>query len=161
MARPSTVVETWKPRLEAWLSDRETAYRSQRGQNRVPTLPVTNDGMINVVEVARAIGCPRTYLYNYEPLSTLLDLFAEGQGLQPTGARTQGHGDQAVQQRMATVARGAKVDAQAAIEAKATLQGALKQIAELQKEKERLRLENLSLREQLDLMRKGIHVRVR
>ncbi|HDS1637373.1 TPA: hypothetical protein QEL46_002498 [Stenotrophomonas maltophilia] len=161
MPRPSTVVVTWKPKLECWLNDRQAAYESQPEDLRSPTLPVTNDGMVNIAEVAKELKCPRAYLYDYEPLSSLIDLFAEGQKLLPSGARTLAAGDSAVKERMAMLAKTAKMDGQAAVEAKAALQGALTLNSELQAEVLRLRLENVSLKEQIALMHEGVSIRLR
>jgi hypothetical protein len=160
MARPSTVVANWMPKLESWLSDRETEYRAKPEGKRTPTLPVTNDGMVNAQEVARQLGCARAYLYDYPEMTSLLDLFAEGQGLLPSGTRSLAAGDKAVKDKMAMVSKSAKVDAQAAVEAKAALSDAIKRVAELQAETQRLRLENTSLKEQIGLMHQGVRVRV-
>ena len=159
MARPSSVVSTWKPLLEAWLNDREEEFRSS--PSRAPSLPSTSDKAINVQEVARQLGCSRSYLYDYIELSSLLDHFAEGQGLLPMGSRTPTAGDKAVKDRMAMISKSAKVDAQAAVEAKAALLDSLRRNVELVAEVDQLRLENASLRDQVQLMHQGIKVQVR
>lgn len=161
MARPSSVVANWKPKLEAWLNERETAYQAQPEATRQATLPSTNDGMVNVTVVAKTLGCPKAYLYDYPELESLLDLFAEGQGLAPSGARTQGMADQAVKQRVVATAKAAKADAQAAVESRAALQAALAKIASQERELVGLRLQNQSLKEQIYLMHQGIAVSVR
>ena len=160
MGRPSSVVENWKPKLEAYLNDLEAAYISQIQEKRSPTLPRTNDGMVNISVVAKALGCPKAYIYDYPELQTLLDIFAEGQGLLPSGSRTLSAADNVVRTRIAAVAKTARVDAQSALEARAGLQEALVRIAEQERELLTLRLENGSLREQLSLMLQGIVVRV-
>lgn len=161
MARPSSVVANWKPRLEAWLNEHEIAYQAQQTPARTATLPVTNDGMVNATAVAKALGCPKAYLYDYAELQSLLDLFAEGQGLSPSGTRTQSMADEAVKQRVVAIAKTAKADAQSAIESRAALQAALARIATQERELTELRLQNQSLNEQLYLMHEGIAVRVR
>lgn len=59
------------------------------------------------------------------------------------------------------LAKTAKMDGQAAVEAKAALQGALTLNSELQAEVLRLRLENVSLKEQIALMHEGVSIRLR
>lgn len=161
MARPSSVVANWKPRLEAWLNGHESAYQAQPGPARVATLPMTSDGMVNATAVANALGCPKAYLYDYAELQSLLDLFAEGQGLLPCGTRTQSVADEAVKKRIVAIAKTAKADAQSAIESRAALQAALERIGAQERELTELRLQNRSLCEQISLMDQGISVRVR
>ncbi len=161
MPRPSSVVANWKPKLEAWLNEQEEAYRAQWEGQRRATLPSTSDGMVNVTSVAKALNCPKAYLYDYPELQSLVDLFAEGQGLLPCGARTQGMADQVVKDRVVAIAKTAKADAQAAVESRAALQAALARIAAQEREMVSLRLQVQSLEEQLYLIHQGIAVRVR
>jgi hypothetical protein len=78
------------------LSDKEASYLAQPDAERRPTIPAANDGKVNVQEIARQLGCARAYLYDFEPLSTLIDLFAEGQGLLAMGARSQSDADKLI-----------------------------------------------------------------
>ncbi len=160
MGRPSSVVSTWKPRIEALLDDLERGYLAQPEALRTPTIPITNDGMVNLQELARLLGCPRTYLHDYEELTQVIDLFAEGQGVKPTGARTVSVGDQAAKERMAMLSRGAKIDAQAALEARAALEAALHKVSQQEQELQSLKLENQSLKEQLAFAMQGVRVRI-
>lgn len=154
------MVATWKPILEEWLNRREEEYLCLPADAKVPSLPSTSDNMINVHEVAKQLGCARSYLYDYSELSLLLDLFAEGQGLSPSCSRTPAAGDRVVQDRMKMISKSAKLDAQASVEARAALSDAINRNADLQSEVQRLRLENTSLKEQLNLIHQGVRVRL-
>jgi hypothetical protein len=160
MGRPSTVVITWKPRLEEWLGSRQEEFEAQNGSIRIPSLPSTNDGMINLTAIAQELGCPKAYLYDYPELQSLVDLFAEAQQLRPSGGRNQSAADLAVRERAAAIAKASKADAAAALEARAALGDALRKLAVKDAEICRLQLENESLRERLNLMTRGILIRV-
>lgn len=47
-------------RLEAYLNEREVEYQAQPDEQRLPTLPATSDGKVNVRAVAKAIALKTT-----------------------------------------------------------------------------------------------------
>lgn len=162
MGRPS-VIPAVLERLEDYLDKHEAVYLSAPELERQPTLPATNDGKINIRAVAEAIGLRKTqekYLFEREELSSLINFFAQGQGLLPIGARTMEIADQVIKERMTQQARSAKADAQAAVEARAAEQRLLGELQSALEEIEQLKSENMRLRAQLELIHAGVLVRV-
>ena len=163
MGRPS-VIPVVRERLEQYLDERESQFLAQPEAERVPTLPSTPDGKVNVRAVAQAIELKQTqekYLYERDELSSLINLFAEGQGLLPIGARLlRDAGDKAIKERMVRQAQAARGAAQAAVEAQAVHAELLEKVRELSADNESLRVANLRLRAQLEAMDLGLHVRV-
>lgn len=162
MGRPS-IIPVVRERLESYLEGLETAYQAQAVDSRKSTLPATSDGKVNVRAVAQAIELKPTqekYLYEREELTSLINLVAEGQGLLPIGARNVELADQALKQRLAQVSKTAKLDAQAAVEAKAAEQRLLDELSAALQEIERLKSENMRLSAQLEMVRAGIFVEV-
>lgn len=163
MARPSVIPQV-RVRLEAYLNEREVAYQAQPEGQRVPTLPATPDGKVNVRAVSQAIDLKVTqekYLYERDELSQLINLMAEGQGLLPIGARLmQMAGDKAFKERMVRQAQTAKDAGQAAVEAQAAHAELLEKLKVTVADNEALRAENLRLHAQLDAVHTGMFVRV-
>ena len=163
MGRPS-VIPVVRERLEQYLAERESRFLAQPEAERVPTLPSTPDGKVNVRAVAQAIELKQTqekYLYEREELSSLINLVAEGQGLLPIGARLLlDAGDKAIKERMVRQAQAARGAAQAVVEAQAVHAELLEKVRELSADNESLRVANLRLRAQLDAMDQGLLVRV-
>lgn len=160
MPRPS-VIPAVKERLEHYLELIETQYLAQPGADRKATLPYTGDFKANVRAIAKAIELRETqekYLYEREELRTLIDMVAEGQGLQPIGARTQEHADQAIKQRMALQAKSAQVDAQAAVEAEARVEALAEELRQAQQTIVEQQSEIMRLRTQLDMVQSGMFV---
>lgn len=60
MTRPSVIPQV-RLRLEAYLNEREVAYQALPEGVRVPTIPSTHTGKVNVRGVADAIGLKNTY----------------------------------------------------------------------------------------------------
>ena len=158
MPRPS-VIPAVLQRLEQYLNEREVEYLAQPDAERVPTLPATSDGKVNVRQLAAAIGLKQTqekYLFERAELSTLINLMAEGQGLAPIGARVlEKAADAAVLERLARQAQTAKLASQAAIEAEAVQAELLQRISDLEADNQRLHAENMRLRARLDLINAG------
>lgn len=163
MGRPS-VIPVVRERLEQYLDERESQFLAQPEGERVPTLPSTPDGKVNVRAVAQAIELKQTqekYLYEREELSSLINLMAEGQGLLPIGARLmQEAGDKALKERMVRQAQTAKASAQAAVEAQAVHAELLDRLKAAVTDIEMLKAENARLHAQLDAIHTGMFVRV-
>jgi len=162
MPRPS-IIPSVRAKLEHYLEELEAKFQAQPEWERKPTLPSTNDGKVNVSAIAAGIQLRQTqvkYLFEREELSSLINLVAEGQGLLPIGARNLDAIDKAVRTRMAQQAKYARVDAQAAIEAKAAEKSLLEDLAAAVTEIEALKAENMRLRSQLEMIHAGILVRV-
>lgn len=162
MARPS-VIPSVRLRLEEYLEQREAEYLAQPEASRQPTLPATGDFKINVRALAEAIGLKQTqekYLYEREELFSLVNLTAEGQGLLPIGARTQPEIDKSIRDRLVMQAKTARVDAQAAVEAKAREEALSEALTIANTEIAALKAENMRLRARLDLIQSGILTRV-
>ena len=163
MPRPSVIPQV-KERLERYLEGCEAAYLGQLERDRLPTLPSTADGKVNVRAVAQAIDLRQTqekYLYEREELSSLVNLVAEGQGLLPIGARLlQDAGDKAIKDRLLRQGQASKAAAQAAIEAQAIRAELVEKLKDAVFEAESLKAENMRLRAQIDSMDAGLYIRV-
>ena len=163
MARPS-VIPAVRERLELYLEELETTYLSQPDGNRVATIPATPDGKVNVTAVAKAIGLTKgqvKYLHEHPELYNLVNLFAEGQYLNPIGARLlQEAGDKVLKARMVRQAQSANASAQAAVEAQAATGELLEKLKDAVVEIESLKAENMRLKAQLDQIHSGLLVRV-
>lgn len=163
MARPSVIPQV-RVRLEAYLNEREMEYQAQPDEQRMPTLPATPDGKVNVRAVAQAIDLKTTqekYLYERAELTQLINLIAEGQGLLPIGSRlVLEAGDKALKERMTRQAQQAKASAQAAVEAQAAQAELLERLQAAATDIEMLKAENARLRAQLDSILAGMFVRV-
>ena len=146
MSRPSIIPEILAV-LEPYLEDKASAYAARRVAMRnvgsnvppEPTLPITNDGKINVLAVVRELGLPSTsrqHLYKPE-IAKLLDREAAAQGLSGIGSR----GSCATEEAIDRVAR-----------AEAKLSACMSQSAEREALIAQLRRENEGLRRQLALL---------
>lgn len=163
MPRPSVIPQV-KERLESYLDGREAAYLSQPESDRLPTLPATSDGKVNVRAVAEAIDLKKTqekYLYEREELTQIINLMAEGQGLLPIGSRLLLEaGDKALRDRMVRQSKSAKDAGQAVVEAQAVHAELLEKLKAAVVEVEVLNAENIRLHAQLDAIHSGMFVRV-
>lgn len=161
MAR-SSVIPAVRVKLEEYLNDCETQYQQQPEGVRVPTIPFTADGKVNVRAVAQAIGLKQTqekYLYERQELSSLVNLMAEGQGLAPIGARLmQDAADRAVKEKALLQAQAVRQASQAATEAQAMHEELLETIKQLGADNQRLQAEVIRLRARLDAVESGIFV---
>jgi len=91
----------------------------------------------------------------------LVNLFAEGQYLNPIGARLlQEAGDKVLKARMVRQAQSANASAQAAVEAQAATGELLEKLKDAVVEIESLKAENMRLKAQLDQIHSGLLVRV-
>lgn len=162
MARPS-IIPSVRLRLEEYLEQHEAEYQAQPEATRKPTLPYTGDFKVNVRALAEAIGLKQTqekYLYEREELFSLVNLTAEGQGLLPIGARTQPQIDKSIRERLIMQATAARVDAQAAVEAKAREEALTEALALANSQNADLRAENTRLRARLEMVQVGMLARV-
>lgn len=163
MARPRTVPNV-KAALEDYLESMQSAYLAVPDEQRVPTLPATVDGKVNVRALAQAIGLKQSqekYLYEREELTSLINLMAEGQGLAPIGSRLLVNAsDKALKDRMVRTAQSAKVSAQAAVEAQSATADILEKLRDVVRENESLKAQNIRLKAQLDMIHSGMMVGV-
>ena len=163
MPRPS-VIPTVKAALEIYLERMQAAYLVRPEEQRVPTLPATPDGKVNVRALAQAIDLKQTqekYLYERQELTSLINLVAEGQGLMPIGSRLLvDAADKALKDRMVRTAQSAKASAQAAVEAQSATAELLEKLREVVLENESLKAENTRLKTQLEMIHSGMMVGV-
>ena len=164
MPRPS-VIPTVKAALEDYLERMQAAFLAVPEQRRMPTLPATTDGKVNVRALAQAIDLKQTqekYLYERQELTSLINLVAEGQGLAPIGSRLLvDAADKALKDRMVRTAQSAKENAQAAVEAQSATAELLEKLREVVLENESLKAQNMRLQAQLDMIHSGILVGVK
>lgn len=161
MPRPS-VIPSIREKLEAYLNECESQYQQMPEGSRVPTIPATGDGKVNVRQVGQAIDLKVTqekYLYEREELASLINLMAEGQGLAPIGSRvTQDAADKAVKEKALLQAKNLRAAAQAAVEAQAQQAELLQRIEDLSRELQALTAENTRLRARWDALEAGMYV---
>jgi hypothetical protein len=162
--RPS-VIPTVKADLEDYLERMQAAFLAVPEQRRIPTLPATTDGKVNVRALAQAIDLKQTqekYLYERQELTSLINLVAEGQGLAPIGSRLLvDAADKALKDRMVRTAKSAKENAQAAVEAQSASAELLEKLRDVVLENESLKSQNMRLQAQLDMIHSGILVGVK
>lgn len=90
MGRPSIIPEL-KAKLEIWLDTRVAQWEAQPAGSRAPTLPMTDDGKVNVRAVTLALGLrisQEQHFYKHAELTNAINAVAEAQGLKPIGSRT-------------------------------------------------------------------------
>lgn len=142
MARPSKL-----PELEALVSERlsdlDEEFERQPSADRRPTLPLTEDGKVNVrAFTVNVCGLPRSaeqHFFKKPTLAALVNAVAMRQGVKPIGARMlSGVVDRGVRERLAKI-KGERDDH-------------ARTLAEREAVIERLRRENASLRERLRLV---------
>jgi hypothetical protein len=89
--------------LERYLDQRAEAWLDQDGE-RIPTLPSTSDGKVNVRAITAALGRPQSqeqHLFKKSELRSAINAVAIEQKLKPIGGRLQSEElDKAVADRM-------------------------------------------------------------
>lgn len=164
MARPS-VIPSVKVTLEEYLEQKQSEYVAMPEGKRKPTLPFTTDGKVNVRSLAQAIGLKQTqekYLFERQELTSLINMFAEGQDLLPIGSRlVQEASDDALKQRLARQSQAEKASSQAAVEAQAANAELLEKLKEAVMEIETLKAQNIRLHARLDAIQSGMFVGVK
>jgi hypothetical protein len=163
MPRPS-VIPSVKTALEDYLERMQAAFLAAPEARRVPTLPATPDGKVNVRAIREAMHLTQgqeKYLYERQELTSLINLVAEGQGLAPIGSRLLvDAADKALKDRMVRTAQSAKANAQAAVEAQSATAELLEKLRDVVHENETLKAQNMRLRAQLDMIHSGMMVGV-
>jgi hypothetical protein len=89
VGRPSIIPEL-KAKLEAWLDARMAQWEAQAAGHGAPTLPVTEDGKVNVRALTLALGLrisQEQHFYKHLELRNAVNAVAEAQGLKPIGSR--------------------------------------------------------------------------
>ena len=159
MARPS-IIPTVKAALEDYLERIQAEFLAVPEEKRVPTLPATPDGKVNVRALVQALALKQTqekYFYERQELTSLVNLVAEGQGLAPIGSRLLvDAADKALKDRMVRTAQSAKASAQAAVEAQSATTELLEKLRDVVLENESLKAQNMRLKAQLDMIHSGM-----
>lgn len=76
--------------LEPHLERLDAAWSAQPGDDRVPTLPLTNDGKVNVRQLMRDLGLRESqdqHFYKKPELAGPVNALAVVQGVKPIGSR--------------------------------------------------------------------------
>lgn len=132
--------------LEPWLCDRIQEWKDQTPPESSPTLPYTSGGKVNVRALVAALGLgahQAQHFFRHTILRTAVNSVAEEQGLLPIGSQA----DVEEEDTMA-----GKIVANRLRQVQARNSELSKVVAEQAAALERLRLENVSLREQLRLL---------
>jgi len=115
---------------------------------------------VNVAGLCRELGLKATdaqHFFKKDAIKATVNALALEQDLEPLGVRTdQDAADKATQEKLIRTATQARKDAQAVIEVKAQYRAILKELENEKSKSEELRLENISLKERLALVRQGI-----
>jgi hypothetical protein len=143
--------------LEDYLDGKDAAWAQQNDpkQRRVPTLPQTSDGKVNVRELARELqefaiergGDPSLvpdsawqYFYKHDSLAKVVDIIAEEQGLAKIASRTRDEAkDGAVDAKMSRLSEGLKRQSEGHAQSKVRVTQLERDLAEARAEIERLR----------------------
>jgi hypothetical protein len=106
MGRESIAPEL-KALLEPWLEAKVAAWAAQPEDQRVPNLPTTNDGKVNIRKLIAELKWKPSqaqHIFNHVELRTLVNAAAEVQGLAPIGSRIEAdEQDAIVRNRIARV----------------------------------------------------------
>lgn len=89
MAAKSIVPELL-PKLEVYIEERMAEWEAQSADRRVPTLPSTKEGKVNVREVALALGLKRSqeqHFFKHVELRAAVSAAAAAQGLAQISSR--------------------------------------------------------------------------
>jgi hypothetical protein len=161
MGRPPTVGLKVTADLTEYLNKCQSEFNALPDGSKVPTLPTTPDGKVNVRAIAKAIGLTvnqEKYLYDRPELTQLINLVCEGQEVLPIGSRvTMSAADKALKERLARQAKASQEASQAAVEADSALHAALDRVRELSDELEAATAQITRLRAQLQSIEDGIY----
>jgi hypothetical protein len=89
--------------LELYLDRQAAAWQEQDCDARVPTLPATSDGKVNVRAITLALGRPQSqeqHLFKRPELKSTINAVAIEQGLKPIGSRLPDDLEKAIADRM-------------------------------------------------------------
>lgn len=87
-----SVLPALRESLERYLDECASIWLAQPENNRMPTLPTTSDGKVNVRAITLALGRPRSqeqHFFKKPELAAAINAVAVEQGLKPVGARNQ------------------------------------------------------------------------
>jgi len=85
-----TVVPEILSKLEPYLEEIDKLYEAQPENSRLPTLPYTCDGKVNVRQITLAIGLRQSqeqHFFKKPELASVINAIARIQGLKPIGSR--------------------------------------------------------------------------
>lgn len=85
-----SVVPEILSRLETYLELIDKQYEAQQQDSRVPTLPFTVDGKVNVRQITQALGLRESqeqHFFKKPELASVVNAIARIQGLKPIGSR--------------------------------------------------------------------------
>lgn len=140
------VVPTILAALDPYLETKLAAFEAMPEQTRVPTLPATTDGKLNVTGLVRELGLKPSDVQHFHRKRELFDavnLIAEVMGLAPIGSRIlEDEASDVVRDKLARAGRSKK-------KASEDLTEALRRNDLLTVENERLRQKTLRLEAQL------------
>jgi len=77
-------------KLEPYLEDLDKKFEVQKNDIRIPTLPSTVDGKVNVRQISRELGLRESqeqHFYKKPELASVINAIALIQGLKPIGSR--------------------------------------------------------------------------
>ncbi|SCY65640.1 hypothetical protein [Microvirga guangxiensis] len=170
MARPSKI-GAFQELLESYLDGKDAAWTQQdtSKERRVPTLPQTSDGKVNVRALARELqefaiergedanrvpDSAWQYFYKHEPLAEMVDLIASEQGLAKIASRTRDDAkDDASSEKISRLNKCLKGQAEGHAQSRV-------RVTQLERDLANARAENDRLRERLGIMqRTGLIVR--
>jgi uncharacterized coiled-coil protein SlyX len=89
--------------LELYLDRQAVAWQLQPEHTRLPTLPSTSDGKVNVRAITLALGRPQSqeqHLFKRPALKSVVNAVAIEQGLKPIGSRLPEDLEKAIADRM-------------------------------------------------------------
>jgi len=89
--------------LELYLDRQAVAWQRQSEHVRLPTLPSTSDGKVNVRAITLALGRPQSqeqHLFKRPALKSAINALAIEQGLKPIGSRLPEDLEKAIADRM-------------------------------------------------------------
>lgn len=142
-----SIIPEYLERLEPYLELRLGEFERQPEAGRMPTLPATSDGKINVAGLVRELGLKSTaaqHFFSKPELRDAVNVVAEAMGLAPIGSRAvEDAAADAVRTKLARIGQSEKQTSEGLAEA-------LRRIDVLEAENEALRERVRQLEAQID-----------
>lgn len=142
--------------LEPFLESAERDWLDKPAANRTPTLPLTNDGKVNVAKLVEALNLPPSYQQHFfkPAIATVVNVVAAVQGVKPIGSRALAEAeDDAAKAKLAQLEAEKKRQSEGHAQSRA-------RVAQLERENDELRsqVDRLTLRLQ-HMQRTGVLIR--